>query len=223
MAIKLQLFAAFADYAGTRNLEWEYRPGITCATLWKEIQIQYPRMDRIPALFAVGDEYVPPETELNEGETLLIFPPVSGGSASYIYSEPISLDRAVQEIRDENGGGEAIFIGRVRRWSEGKRIRHLFYECHISMAELEISRIAEEMRSKWPLRKVHFQHRIGKLEIGEIAVIVAVSSEHRKEAIEACKYGIDELKHRVPIWKKEVSESGEEWVGACDETTDEHR
>src|SRR6185369_8128853 len=102
----------------------------------------------------------------------------------YIYSEPLSLDRAVKEIQDENGGGEAIFIGRVRRWNEGKRIRHLYYECHISMAEEEISSIAEEMRNKWPLRKVHFQHRIGKLEIGDIAVIVAVSAEHRKEAIE---------------------------------------
>jgi molybdopterin synthase catalytic subunit/molybdopterin converting factor small subunit len=215
MAIEIQLFAAFADYAGMRNLEWDYLPGITCATLWKEMQLRYPRMNRIPALFAIGDEYVPPETELHDNDLLMIFPPVSGGSSSYIYSEPLSLDRAVEEIRDENAGGEAIFIGRVRRWNEGKRIQHLFYECHVSMAEQEIGRIEEEMRTQWPLRKIHFQHRIGKLEIGDIAVIVAVSSEHRREAMEACRYGIDQLKHRVPIWKKEISESGEEWIGAC--------
>lgn len=223
MPIHIQLFAAFADYASTRSLQWQYHAGLTCAGLWKELQQRYPRMNRIPALFAIGDEYVPPETALNDGDSLLIFPPVSGGSASYICSEPLSLDRAVQEIRDENGGGESIFIGRVRRWSEGKRIQHLFYECHIAMAEQEIERIAGEMRQKWPLRKIHFQHRIGKLEIGEIAVIVAVSAEHRKEAIEACRYGIDELKHRVPIWKKEVSEDGEIWVGTCDETTHEQK
>lgn len=72
------------------------------------------------------------------------------------------------------------------------------------------------MESKWPLRKIHMEHRTGTLEVGEIAVIVAVSAEHRREAIEACRYGIDEVKHRVPIWKKEISEDGEEWVGTCD-------
>jgi len=216
MPLRIQLFAAFADIAGVREMEWEYQSGLTCASLWLQIQSKYPQMNRIPALFAIRDEYVPKETELHSNDVLMIFPPVSGGSSSYIYSEPLSIDRALEAILDENGGGEAIFIGRVRRWNEGKRIQHLFYECQVSMAEREISRIAEEMRNRWPLQKVHFQHRIGKLEIGDIAVIVAVSAEHRKEAIEACRYGIDELKHRVPIWKKEISEDGEEWIGACE-------
>ena len=88
------------------------------------------------------------------------------------------------------------------------------------MAESEMEKIVGEMRGKWLLKKIHIEHRIGKLEVGEIAVIVAVSSEHRKEAIEACRYGIDELKHRVPIWKKEISESGEEWIGLCDHETE---
>lgn len=127
------------------------------------------------------------------------------------------MQRAMQEIEHENGGGEAFFVGRVRRISEGREILHLFYECEVGMAEKMIDRISHEMQAKWPLKKVHFQHRIGKLEVGEIAVIVAVSAEHRGEAIDACRYGIDELKHRVPIWKKEVSTTGEEWVGACED------
>ncbi len=134
----------------------------------------------------------------------------------FIYNDSLSVDRALEAIRDENGGGEAIFIGRVRRNNGGHVIRHLFYDCHVPMAENEIEKIVEEAKAKWPLRKVHVEHRVGKLEVGEIAVIVAVSAEHRKEAIEACRFGIDEVKHRVPIWKKEVSENGEEWVGACD-------
>lgn len=134
----------------------------------------------------------------------------------YIYNDSLSIERALNSIRDENGGGEALFIGRVRRHNGGRVIRHLFYECHVPMAESEIEKIVDEIKAKWPLRKIHIEHRVGKLEVGEIAVIVAVSAEHRKEAIEACRFGIDELKHRVPIWKKEVSESGEEWVGACD-------
>jgi MoaE-MoaD fusion protein len=219
MPIRVQLFAAFADFAGVRQIEWEYTPDLTCAQLWNQLQTNYPRMARIPALFAIRDQYVPPETELKDGDLLLVFPPVSGGNASFIYQTPLSVDRAVAAIQHENGGGEAIFIGRVRRWSEGKKIRHLFYECHISMAESEISKIVSEISGRWPILKVHIEHRIGKLEVGEIAVIVAVSSEHRKEAIDACRYGIDELKHRVPIWKKEVSEDGEEWIGACDHTS----
>lgn len=133
----------------------------------------------------------------------------------YIFDSPLSVQRAMEAIRDENGGGEAIFIGRVRRISEGKIIRHLHYECHIPMADNQIERIISEMNQRWPLKRVHIEHRIGKLDPGDMAVIVAVSAEHRKEAIEACRYGIDELKHRVPIWKKEISETGEEWVGAC--------
>ncbi len=215
MPIRIQLFAAFADFAGTRELPWDLQQGDTCVSVWKQVQSKYPRLEKIPALFAIQDEYVPGETPLKEGDVLLVFPPVAGGSVSYIYSEPLSVERALDAILDENGGGEAVFIGRVRRWNEGKKITHLFYECHGSMADHEIAKIKNEMLARWPLRKVHFEHRTGKLEIGDIAVIVAVSAEHRAEAMEACRYGIDQLKHRVPIWKKEVSEDGEEWIGAC--------
>ena len=130
----------------------------------------------------------------------------------HIFEETLSIQRALESIRDENAGGEALFIGRVRRISGGKIIRHLFYDCQKSMAEKEAEKVIEEMKSKWPLKKVDVQHRIGKLEVGDIAVIVAVSAEHRKEALEACRFGIDEIKRRVPIWKKEISESGEEWI-----------
>ena len=134
----------------------------------------------------------------------------------YIFDSPLSFQKAAEEIGDEYAGGEAFFVGRVRRMSEGKRIKHLFYECQIPMAERQIQKIVDEMNQRWPLKRVHVRHRIGQLEVGDIAVIVAVSSEHRKEALEACRFGIDEIKHRVPIWKKEVSEQGEEWVGICD-------
>jgi MoaE-MoaD fusion protein len=214
MPITIKFFAAFADFAGTRQLQWEYEPGMTCDRLWKQLQVKFPRMGGIPALFAIQDEYVPTDHEVRDGDSLMIFPPVSGGAPSFIYITPLSMERALDAIRDENGGGEAIFIGRVRRWNEGKKIRHLYYECHVAMAEKEIARIGDEMQEKWPLRKVHMEHRIGELEIGDIAVIVAVSAEHRKEAIDACRYGIDELKRRVPIWKKEISEEGEEWTNA---------
>jgi molybdopterin synthase catalytic subunit len=223
MAIHVSLFAAFAEFAGARALDVDFAPGMTCLALWNQLREKYPRVSSIPPLFAVGGEYVPPETALRDGDYLMIFPPLSGGSPRYIYDTPLSVQRALEAIRDANGGGEALFIGRVRRHSEGKVIRHLFYECEPKMAEKQIGQIMEEMHAKWPLKNVHMEHRIGKLEVEEIAVIVAVSAEHRQEALEACRYGIDELKRRVPIWKKEVSEDGEEWVGICDhERGEEH-
>jgi molybdopterin synthase catalytic subunit/molybdopterin converting factor small subunit len=216
MAIQVSLFAAFAEFVGKRELSIEYRPNMTCQDVWEQIRAQNPKITSIPVLFAINDEYVPHETPLKDKDRLMVFPPLSGGSSQYITSSPISVSETLEKIQDEDGGGEAVFIGRVRRNNEAKRVRHLYYECHIPMAEKEISKILEEMHSSWPLKKVQVQHRIGKLEVGEIAVVICVSAEHRREALEACRYGIDELKHRVPIWKKEVTEDGEEWIGACE-------
>jgi molybdopterin synthase catalytic subunit/molybdopterin converting factor small subunit len=213
--ITIKLFAAFAEFAGTRELNLQYIDGMTCEDLWKTITEQFPKVASIPPLFAINDEYVPRATALKDNDQILLFPPVSGGSPTYIFDGPLSVDRVLEAVKDENGGGVALFLGRIRRTNEGKTIRHLFYECHVSMAEKKFEEIISEMYSKWPLKKIAIEHRIGQLEVGDIAVIVGVSSEHRKEAIEACRYGIDELKHRVPIWKKEISETGEEWIGAC--------
>jgi MoaE-MoaD fusion protein len=213
--INIKLFAAFAEFAGTRELNLEFKNGMTCEELWKTICDRFPKVATIPPLFAINDEYVSRLAPVNDNDQVLLFPPVSGGAPQYIYNSVLSVDRVLEAIQDENGGGVALFLGRVRRTSEGKTIRHLFYECHVSMAEKKFDEILNEMYSKWPLKKIAIEHRIGQLEVGDIAVIVGVSAEHRKEAIEACRYGIDELKHRVPIWKKEVSETGEEWIGAC--------
>ncbi len=211
--IRVQLFAAFAEFAGSRELKREYHAGITCQALWEQLLQDFPRFAGIPVLFAIGSEYVSSDSELRDGDSVLLFPPLSGGNVSYLHDDPLSIDRALEAIRHLNGGGEALFIGRVRQYSEGKKIRHLHYECEAGMADSQISTIIDEMHTKWTLCCVHVEHRTGKLEVGEIAVIIAVSAEHRKEALEACRYGIDELKRRVPIWKKEVSDEGEEWVG----------
>ena len=213
--ITIKLFAAFAEFAGTRELNIEYVEGMTCEDVWKTIRDRFPKVASIPPLFAINDEYVPRESAVKDNDQILVFPPVSGGAPHYIYNSPLSVDRVLESVYDENGGGVALFLGRVRRTNEGKTIRHLFYECHVSMAEKKFDEIVKEMYSKWPLKKVAIEHRIGQLEVGDIAVIVGVSAEHRQEAIEACRYGRDELKHRVPIWKKEISETGEEWIGAC--------
>jgi MoaE-MoaD fusion protein len=213
--ITIKFFAAFAEYAGMREISLPFNGPMTCKDVWKIVTEKFPKISAIPPLFAIGDEYVSAETPLKDGDSLLLFPPVSGGATKYIYDTPLSVDRAIESVLHDEAGGIATFIGRVRRHNEGKLIRHLHYECHIPMAEKKFHEIVNEMFSRWPLKKVSIEHRIGKLEVGDLAVIVAVSAEHRSEALEACRYCIDELKRRVPIWKKEISESGEEWIGAC--------
>jgi molybdopterin synthase catalytic subunit/molybdopterin converting factor small subunit len=212
MAIKIELFAAFADFAGGRDLTVNYRTGMTCLDVWAEVCRLHPKMASLPPLFAIEEEYVPADTKIDDATTLLLFPPLSGGRSSFIFETPLSVERAVQAVADPEAGGEAFFIGRVRRHSGGKTIRRLFYECRVPMAERQIERLTRQMFERWPLAKVHIEHRIGWLDVGEIAVIIAVSAAHRKEALEACSHAIDELKRTVPIWKKEVSVNGEEWA-----------
>ena len=119
------------------------------------------------------------------------------------------LERAVERPGD---GGVVTFRGIVRDNSRGKRVRYLEYDAYPEMAEREMAAIAAEVERRWQTDHIAMVHRIGRLEIGECSVVVAVACGHRAEAFEACRYAIDTLKQTVPIWKKEVAEDGEEWV-----------
>ena len=123
--------------------------------------------------------------------------------------EPDSLYQSA--LRDENGA-VVTFAGVVRNHSDGKRTDHLVYEAYADMAEKKMREIGDEVRSRWGIEDFGILHRIGRLEIGEISVLIVVSSPHRSEAFAACQYAIDRLKQIVPIWKKEVGEDGESWV-----------
>jgi molybdopterin synthase catalytic subunit len=120
-----------------------------------------------------------------------------------------ALERAIEDAGD---GGVVTFRGIVRDNSRGKRIRYLEYDAYPEMAEQEMAKIAAEVERRWQASHVAMVHRIGRLEIGECSVVVAVACAHRAEAFEACRYAIDTLKTTVPIWKKEVAEDGEEWI-----------
>jgi molybdopterin synthase catalytic subunit len=126
---------------------------------------------------------------------------------------PLSLDDCVAAVRRAGSGGIASFLGMVRDTSEGKSVEFLEYEAYEPMALDMLNRVADEVRERWPVQAIAIQHRLGRLEIGEDAVAVAVSCPHRAEAFEACRYAIDRLKEIVPIWKKEHGEDGAVWVG----------
>ena len=142
---------------------------------------------------------------------------MSGGAAADIYrvvTEPLSPDAIADEVDDPGAGGIVIFSGVVRNETGGRPVKFLEYEAHAPMAEVKMREIGEAVRGRWPgVKRVAMLHRIGRLEIGEASVLIAVAAAHRGDAFEACRYAIDTLKHTVPVWKKEHFEDGEVWVG----------
>ncbi|MBE3559046.1 MAG: molybdenum cofactor biosynthesis protein MoaE [Ktedonobacteraceae bacterium] len=126
--------------------------------------------------------------------------------------EPLDRNALIAAVSHPSIGGIVVFEGVVRDNARGKQIRYLEYEAYEEMAEQQIRHIIDEAKQRWGVERVAVAHRFGRLEIGEASVIIVVACPHRAEAFEACRYIIDTLKTTVPIWKKEVATSGEEWV-----------
>lgn len=125
----------------------------------------------------------------------------------------LSIDRAMEHVTDPKAGAINLFVGTVREWTGDKQTQHLEYEAYVGMAEKMLQRIGDEINDQWPNSRVAIQHRIGKMKISDIAVIVAVSTPHRNESYEASRHGIERIKQMVPIWKKEIWTDGESWIG----------
>jgi MoaE-MoaD fusion protein len=130
-----------------------------------------------------------------------------------VTDKPLSVDELIEAVLTEGDGAVVTFVGTVRDNSEGRRVLALEYEAYKEMAEAEMKRIGLEMVDKWGLHGIAMRHRVGKLEVGETSVIIAVSAPHRYEAFEACSEALNMLKETVPVWKKEYFEDGEVWVG----------
>ena len=129
-----------------------------------------------------------------------------------ITSEPLSVDDVVARLASPANGAVGTFIGVVRGETDGRKTQYLGYEAYPDMAEKQLRKIGDEIQERWPtIREVAIVHRVGRLEVGEIIVVIAVSSAHRREVFAATHYAIDRLKQIVPVWKKEVWTDGEEW------------
>ena len=130
-----------------------------------------------------------------------------------ITNEPIDLSELVRYVTDPQAGAIVPFIGTTRDNNEGRKVIALDYEGYPEMAEKELARIGEEAKKKWPICKMAIIHRLGPVQIGEASVIIVASSAHRDAAFAASRFAIEEIKKTVPIWKKEVFEGGEVWIG----------
>ncbi|MFQ5542141.1 MAG: molybdenum cofactor biosynthesis protein MoaE [Candidatus Binatia bacterium] len=130
-----------------------------------------------------------------------------------VTQKAIELQDLVSFVADPAAGAVATFIGTARDHNDGRKVISLEYEAYPEMAERELARLGEEAGRRWKIHRIAIVHRVGAVRIGEPSVIVAVSASHRHEALEACRFAIEELKKTVPIWKKEVFEGGEVWIG----------
>lgn len=220
MKIRVRLFARYREAAGRERLDIDLPEDGTVEAAWEAVIDRLPQLSsyRPYTLFAVGHDYVEPDHRLRADDELCLFPPVSGGTDAAdtfrVVDRPLSSDAITEDVAHPGAGGIAIFSGIVRNETGGRPVKFLEYEAHAPMAEAKMREIGETIRTRWPgIRRVAMLHRVGRLEIGESSVLIAVSAAHRGEAFAACQYAIDTLKRTVPVWKKEHFEDGEVWVG----------
>ena len=129
-----------------------------------------------------------------------------------ITNNPLSLQEVMLELEDNSAGAVSVFIGNVRNRGSSGNVSEIYYEAYSEMAEQKMREIENEAQTNWGIKKLVAIHRIGNIKVGESSIIIVVSSEHRHEAFEACKYIINNVKTRVPIWKKEISRESQKWA-----------
>ncbi len=209
MHVTVRLFAGLRERAGASSRPLELVDGAVVADVWRALGLG----DEPPGLlFAVNRAYAGRDAPLTDGDEVALIPPVSGG-VFRLSEQPLSVQAAIDEVASPDAGAIATFVGTTRRRSRDRDVVRLEYEAYEGMAEAEMSRIADELRAKHDLHEIAIHHRVGVVEIGETSVVIAISAPHRAAALEACREAIDTLKQTVPLWKKEVYEGGEEWVG----------
>ena len=205
--MRVRLFAGLRERAGWSEREVEDLERV--ADVWPSLELG----EEPPGLlYAVNKEYAERDRPLADGDEVALIPPVSGG-AFRLSGEPLSLDAVVAEVRSDSAGAIATFVGTTRKQSRGRSVLHLDYEAYEEMAEKVMAEIAAELKERHELCEIAIHHRTGRVDIGEASVVIAVSAAHRQDALAACKEAIDTLKERVPLWKKEFYEGGEEWIG----------
>jgi molybdopterin converting factor subunit 1 len=204
MQIRVRLFAALRERAGSGELELELPPGSHVADALEQLS---SIVDGVPVVMAVNQEYADDNAELSPGDELALIPPVSGGSSTAaahvrVTDQPLTLDPMLERVRDPGAGAVVTFMGVTRE------VSHLDYEAYVEMAEREMAEIVRRAIDRHGLSAAAAEHRVGRVSLSEPSVVVAASAPHRDEAFAGAREIIDEIKARAPIWKKEEGE----WV-----------
>lgn len=218
------LFASLRERAKTDLLTIDGAGLVTVGDLLKAVAATTPAIASMVegCRVAVDQEFVDSGAELRAGVEIALIPPVSGGHDGPVVADPppaalredpLSLGTVVDLVAHAGAGGIATFTGNVRLQSRGLTIEHLDYEAYAPMALKVMLRIIDTIQADIEGSRVAIHHRIGRLVVGETAVVIAASAPHRAEAFAACRAAIEALKEDVPIWKKEVATDGESWIG----------
>jgi molybdopterin synthase catalytic subunit len=209
------MFGPLAQSTGLREDTIDVTDGASGADLIRAVGERYPDAARVleRVSVAVNHEVVPPERKLDPADEIALLPPVSGGAQVIVgLRERPSVDEAMEAVSAPGAGGTAVFLGTVRDNADAGRVERLDYDAYEDMAVTVMAEIATEAVAKWGLAAVAVLHGVGSFGVGETTMVVACSAAHREEAFDACRYVVDEVKRRVPVWKKESGSWGERWI-----------
>ena len=227
--VRVLFFGAARDAVGQGEATLSLPSPSDATSAFAQIITAFPELQRFgkSLLFAINEEYAAADRQVQSGDELAIFPPVSGGSGETgtleleaaghldffeLTTDPIDVGEIARRVVLPECGATVTLDGYAREWTKGRRTLHLVYEAYPSMALSEMRRLGREAHKKFEIAYLGIVHRTGRLEIGETSVVIAVGAPHRRAAFEACEWAIRELKRTVPIWKKEVFANGEVWV-----------
>jgi molybdopterin converting factor subunit 1 len=224
MRVRVLFFGRLKDIVGKSEEEAELSEGARVEDLFARYGRSFPELAqfRSSVVASVNQEFAEWRATLTTGDEVAFLPPVSGGAIPAgakveenllaLVRKPIETPEIVAQLKAPNDGAVVVFEGIVRNFSGNRSTLYLEYEAYEAMALAKMHEIGVQMREKFPIRRFAMIHRLGRLEIGETSVLIAVCSAHRAAAFEACRFGIDTLKRTVPIWKKEFFRDGAVWA-----------
>ena len=217
--VQVRTFALVREAVGSSQLALVLRAGATVQDLLDRLAADYPDLSPLlgHVIVTINQRYAGRDRALNSGDEVAVFPPVSGGSHEAFINlsdQPIAIGELISRVTEPGAGAVVSFLGVVRDTHLGRQVEYLEYEAYAQMAIARLQQIVGEMREQWPkARRIGIVHRVGHLDVGEAAVVVAVGAPHRDDgAFEAARYAIDRIKEIVPIWKKEVWSEGKAWI-----------
>lgn len=219
MQVEVRLFAACRERARTDRLTLEFEgDSVALRDFLLALSSRIPALEPLLPFtrIAVNQEFASADTSIRGGDEVALIPPVSGGSGLgpfAITTAPVDVAAVRRAVDDPQLGAVVTFEGTVRNRTGTHDVGGLDYESYEGMAEAFFHKIGAEIQTRWPGARVSIVHRIGHLEIGEVAVAIAVGTPHRADAFEACRHAIERIKEDVPIWKKELRRDGSVWVG----------
>jgi molybdopterin synthase catalytic subunit len=222
MQVRVLFFGILREFAGKASVSVDLPAGASVRDVIARYESEIPQLQQYLSsiALAVNQQYASPETRLHPNDEVALLPPVSGGADTpaiarqyaSITRETIKTQEVMDTLKRGEDGAALAFEGIVRNQTRGRKTLYLDYEAYEPMALQEMEALAREALAKFQVRDVAMVHRLGRLAIGETSVLIAVASAHRAAAFEACRWLIDTLKRKVPIWKKEYFEDGAVWA-----------